>query len=357
MSCQFELFNTFSISLKTPHFNEIEEYLISEYEDYLLKEDATKPQIGIINVESSIDLPADVAVIINDSTYAFNNALYFKYESKCLRITLNDAFYKIDVELGYSPIIVFCLMEALIRMYAVNYGILFLHASSFKYRDRVFVINAFGGVGKTNLLLDILERNGVYLSDDMIAVNTKNRILPYRKRINLLHYNFEYKKSLLNKVGICEYWLISLKLLSKFKETFLYKHLRLYKFIARIHNKLNKHVSHKKLITNHEHGDEYDIDHFIWMERTFTETRIFPVSKEYYVRRMNTCLYMESTQVDDWFDSLSAINSILDVSENKQRDLLANIANINNIIGIKKNNNDPGSGVLNLLDNMIDASF
>lgn len=65
-----------------------------------------------------------------------------------------------------------------------------VHASAFSTGDKTILLPAFGGTGKTNMLLDFLLRGADFVGDDRVFVCEDGRFISFTKSVNLLHYNF-----------------------------------------------------------------------------------------------------------------------------------------------------------------------
>jgi len=76
--------------------------------------------------------------------------------------------------------------------------LLFLHGAAAKIDGKSVIFPAWGGAGKTNLLLALLNRGSRYIADDVVVVEpVSNNVLPFQKTLNLLHYNFFDNRDLL----------------------------------------------------------------------------------------------------------------------------------------------------------------
>lgn len=70
-------------------------------------------------------------------------------------------------------------------------GATFIHASAWQAGGRVTVVSAWGGTGKTNLMLAHLRAGAVYFGDDLVIVTREGHIVPFTRRINVFGYNAE----------------------------------------------------------------------------------------------------------------------------------------------------------------------
>ncbi len=130
---------------------------------------------------------------------AYDGFLYVKTSSNGWMgfkfISQREAFIHCDYNvLGID---IFYLADIIIRNLAVSTGHAFVHASGFELNGKAYIFPAWGGTGKTNLLLNYLSRGAKYLSDDLLIVSNKGYVLPYPRPLNLLHYNYLTQKEIL----------------------------------------------------------------------------------------------------------------------------------------------------------------
>ena len=99
-----------------------------------------------------------------------------------------------------NPSDIFYFVELFLRNLAPLSGISFLHASAFVVDETPVLIMAWGGTGKTSILLEMLKNGYDYLGDDLIPVTENGEVFPYTKRINLMHYNVKDNKNIISRV-------------------------------------------------------------------------------------------------------------------------------------------------------------
>ena len=78
----------------------------------------------------------------------------------------------------------------LIRFFSPVYGLVMLHAGGYIFNDKINVLCAFGGVGKTEVTMAAVQQGGKFLADDLIIVDRYGNAFPYTKRINLCEYPY-----------------------------------------------------------------------------------------------------------------------------------------------------------------------
>ena len=338
---KFSFFNKFYIEIESDKSTNIIDYFDSEYKYNAVNETNELPNISTVKIVEMIEIPMESTVLINNTLFFYKNKIYFNYNESILTIEMQDNMYKINTEINFDSFAVFYIQEILMRYYATKFNIVFLHASAFEYKGKCYVVNAFGGTGKTNLLLDVLEYNGIYLADDLTAIDKDGNVYPYQKRINLLYYNLDYKKNLLSILDRSSWILKAIDLIDNYdKSCFLYRFL-LFRIERKLKKRLNIKADHKKIYENTSKIDSlYKADHYIWLERTESETKYFSVDNKYVYERMKLCLDLENRNFLDFDGYLSLVYPLLSQFKNRQNEIVKHIVYTNKFTGLKKKTGD-----------------
>lgn len=325
--------------VSAPERNKIGEYFEQEYKDYINEE--ALETIGFINIDERITIPIEASVLINHQLFIYSNTFYYKHGGYTLSIVLKDNEYEIITDKRFDSSVIFYIHEILMRLYASNFEIVFLHASAFYYKNNTYVINAFGGTGKTNLILDAIFANGKYLADDLAAIDKEGNIYPYTKRINLLYYNFNYAKELMtifNKKRLVD---LAIKNIEQVKKNnILYIH-----FLSKIEWRLKKYLSVKvryEQIYNTSYDKKYKATKFIWLERSRERSELFYADKAYVYSRMKFCLDIENRSYLDFYGFLNLSFSDIARLRNQQNEIVRSIVDSNEFLGFKKHDKDEG---------------
>lgn len=151
----------------------------------------------------------DECIFVDNKFYVFDSRKR-KIEVPFNHIDSDEVI--MEVEDGSDPLaIYYYVMEAIIRYKLVmNKNTLMLHSAGVKYKNLVIAFPAWGGTGKTNLLLALLKKGAEFYSDDLLFLNDSSIISSYVKPLNLFNYNLEwfpdikvkmsYKKKILIKL-------------------------------------------------------------------------------------------------------------------------------------------------------------
>jgi len=342
MNCHtYSLFSKFQINLETYSLDPIARYL--DYEFFLFKVENCKtdlPLIGILKADSKILIPVKSSILINEVLYYFNDSFYYKNGRSFIKLTLCEERFIIDYNPNSEPFIVFYFTEICIRFFCALYNVVFLHASAFIYNGSTYLVNAFGGVGKTNLLLDALFKKGIFLADDLIAIDRDLNLYAYPKRINLLYYNFIYKPELLKVVKHTWCYFKLLMLINNLnKRTFIYRFIG-WRLLAKLERKLNVKLDYRAITQEETPKYPLKIDNFYWMERSDFKTGFFEVSAQDYCNKMSLCLSLESSYYVDFDRVLPAFNETVEKLKEMQKELIESIAGKIKIKGVKKRTGD-----------------
>ena len=336
ISRKFSFFNKFYIEIESEKPTGIIDYFDNEYKYNVIQKMKELPRISTVTIIEKIEIPKKATVLINNTFYFFEEKIYFSTADNVLMIEMQEDMYKITAEIGFDDFAVFYIQEILMRYYATKFNIVFLHASAFEYNKKCYVVNAFGGTGKTNLLLDVLEDKGRYVADDLTAVDQDGNVYPYQKRINLLYYNLDYKKKLLSTLHQPSWILKVIDLIDNSdKSSFLYRFL-LFRIEWKLRRRLNMKVDYRKIYNSNEISSSYKADHFIWLERTENKTNTFTIDNKYIYDRMTFCLDLENRSFLDFDGYLSLIFPLLSQFKNRQNEIIQHIVETNHFTGLKK---------------------
>lgn len=169
-------------------------YLKDEFVFHCFEQPNELPIVGIVQIKDSVACP-DSAVLLHDKRlYTDGDVLYCKDGDSVVRIHLTKEQFTLEVDKNTNGGLLVLVMQTLLNWYMAPYGVTFLHTAAFKYDGKVFAIHGFGGAGKTEVMIDALERGAQYISDDLAIFDAEGRIYPYLRKISLHDYHFtEYQ--------------------------------------------------------------------------------------------------------------------------------------------------------------------
>ena len=151
-----------------------------------------------VKVEFRVSEAKHIRAIKGVRLYGFtigNKELIFFMRRSKIRISwsgtdfLDSGFIEIQYEPRIEPSIFFeRIAEPLIFLANVATGHIPVHSSAFEYEGRTFIITGWTQIGKTEMLLQFVEKGGTYLSDDWTLLY-RNGMIPYSRTIKLSSYN------------------------------------------------------------------------------------------------------------------------------------------------------------------------
>ena len=330
----YNFFNKIDVTISFSRNCNCVEYIHAEWESFLSSK--KRKTIGKIIINDKIEIPKEASIIINEQLFYHDKASYLKIYGKVVKISVSEDAFRIDAPENIDGFFLFYVTELLLRKYSVQENVVFLHASSFSYNEENYVVNAFGGTGKTNLLLNVIENGGTYYSDDLIPVTKNGVLFPYPKRLNLLYYNFTSNPYLFKLLSKGRYLIWILKASEFLHKIPLYNNFLGYKIEGRIKRYLYVKVNYKNLTNIKTSKSTHKIHHFIWLERTESITTKIDVSNEYFTERMNLCLSLEDRSFIDFDGYFSVLFPYYKELSKKQRKLIFDIAEDNHIKGVAK---------------------
>ncbi len=108
---------------------------------------------------------------------------------------------RVTCDVGFNRYLLGKLFDHLVHFYLLDNDAALCHSTAFKYDGSVFVCPAWRNVGKTNLLLTLLEDGAEYIADDLCVLKKDGTVKSLPKRLNLLHYNFQEYPNLLDETS------------------------------------------------------------------------------------------------------------------------------------------------------------
>jgi hypothetical protein len=151
----------------------------------------------VINIKLLSDKTEKESLYV-DHLAGWNNNLIYLYDREGNRVGFDyeTIFEKevniyVDEKFDCNKFFVYVL-EPIIRMNLIaNNDIVMLHSSAVGTKEGVLVFPAWGGTGKTNLMLELLSEGYDFYGDDLVLINQKGQVFSYLKPLNLFDYNLK----------------------------------------------------------------------------------------------------------------------------------------------------------------------
>lgn len=244
----------------------------------------------------------------NDSVYCNNKFYIFDSRKKMIEVPFDQLpkdIISIEVESGCDPsVLYYYIVEEIIRYKLITEkDTIMLHSSAVKYKDNIIVFPAWGGTGKTNLVLALMRRGAEFYSDDLLFLNNYGYATPYVKPLNLFNYNLQWFPDIKSQIGIKK------KVIIKTTEVIVSMNNRLSRFIhpdnlflkgLKIIDKYSKGITNIKipifkLFPNIKIGQISEVDSIIHIVRSDT---VEPILQEMDINKFIET--MEGCHKEEW---------------------------------------------------------
>jgi len=153
-----------------------------------------------VHFQDKVVIPND-AVVMDQGSYYTDNGTYYEI-SRNYAYSVNFKFgnLRIVMDRHSKELLSFHIILIFVRLFS---ELLFLHGAAARICGKNILFPAWGGAGKTHLLLSMLRNGYQYIADDIIVVEpSSNTILPFQKTFNLLSYNFYDNRDLVKHLSL-----------------------------------------------------------------------------------------------------------------------------------------------------------
>lgn len=293
--------NAFLIKIDDAGNNAAISHLKDEFRYHLILEHNDLPVIGTVKAVDALRCPASAVLLHDKRLYADGDVLYCKDGNSVVRIHLTAECFTLEVNGTSDGGLLVLVMQTLLNWYMVPYGMVFLHAASFKYKDVVYAIHGFGGAGKTEVMLNALERGATYLSDDLAIFDKDGCVHPYLRKISLHDYPFTEEQLERFHLDKRRY-----RLMNKCRQRndrlsqYIYQRLRgSYCISINYKDALPPRVNSAGQQYTDYVNETFFVDKNYWLEAS-DKTCIKNIQKNDYVRKMTFCMQNEFRQYIDF---------------------------------------------------------
>jgi hypothetical protein len=120
----------------------------------------------------------------------------FKYQPANGAVRLLDASF-LNAHERLAKTFFYAIFDTIIQARQLSLGQSWVHASGLKNGDRTVAFMAWGGVGKTSVMLKLMERGAwKFLSDDLMIVDDDGNVYVTPKRMQIYAYNLTNEPTL-----------------------------------------------------------------------------------------------------------------------------------------------------------------
>lgn len=260
-----------------------------------------------------LSLPSNAVLLLDKRLYYNENAVFVLSGESCHECHLEEKEFSITVDSNSDASVVVDLLQTLLNYYMPLFGMTFLHTAAFRINDKVFAIHAFGGSGKTEIMLQALYDGAEFLSDDLAIFNEKGEIFPYLRKISLHGYKFSDEE--VTRYGLNKY------------------HYRRLNWLKRHPNRITNYLfqrwkwefyikfDYKTITSKKTEIKFYNVDYHYWLDSN-GKTEISAMDKLLFVKKMEFCMQNEfcgyinysgyfSTIIPFWQDIIYRYEAVL----------------------------------------------
>ena len=193
----------------------------------------------------------------------------------------------------------------------------------------MYAIHGFGGAGKTETMIEALQRGAQYLSDDLAIFDQEGFIHPYYRRIGLHDYSFTDEQ--LTKLHIDKKKYGLMKMCEKRND-------RISRYIfQRLRGHFKISVSPEQLYsfsTSISVIDRLKVDLHYWLDLS-DETCIAEISNESFIQRMTFCMQNEFRSFVDFDGYFGFLYEFWGTKRLEHDALLQKVVSSIDIIGLR----------------------
>jgi len=191
------------------------------------------------------------------------------------------------------------ILQSIIRYRLIRHDIAYVHSSAVEYKGQGILFPAWGGIGKTSLLLRFMEDGARYMADDRVLVSSEGKMLIHNTALNLLHYNYKEFPRLRERLDMTKkVFFFANRFIERVSEAWLKwnsKRSFFNKVIVAVRDLSNKtlwtEVDVRKVFPESGISIQTSLDKIFFMSRVAEEDfRVRPFSAEELARRMAACL-------------------------------------------------------------------
>ena len=260
--------------------------LTTEFLHHLQEDGGGLPVVGQVVRDESQTCPMDAAMLLDHRLYTDYRQLYILESGKTYKVELTESKFSVTINGSDSPGLLPILVQSLLNFYMPQYGLVFLHTAAYKVGREVVAIHGFGGAGKTEVMLAMLQRGAMYLADDLAVFDTNGALYPYLRRISL--HDYPYTDDQLKQFHLSS-WRYHLMNWCKNKSGRLQNYL-----YRRYRGRFNISIDYTQLMDERETppNQKLFVNRHFWLDAC-SYTCIQPMSKERFVRNMSFCMQNE----------------------------------------------------------------
>lgn len=318
--------NRFKVEIQGEESSSTVRYILSELKHHIEEDKSALPTVGFVDYDEQLLLPKRAVELRKGMLFESEDALFINNSQNIIRIHCSLENFYITIGRKADEAVAFFTVEMLIRYYAPLFNLVFTHTGAFIYEGKVCSISAFGGVGKTEVMLKAMEYGAQFVSDDFAIFNSEGEIFPYTKSIYLCEY--PYDDYMLHKTGR-KRWLWILKRFCEQHPNPLTTRIALRLEVQYFGIKLD----YLRLTDKVADFRFRNVNSFYWVY-SGSNTGRYEILRDEYAKNMKLCLDIESRRYFDYDGYLRLKFPFLEKNKQKQAEVIDGIARKNNVQGL-----------------------
>ncbi len=160
----------------------------------------------------------------------FNDEDTYILDNMGNKFSYNPIYKEFLVEKRFNESYFFEILEYIFMNKILEKDLMFLHSSSFTYKNKTYVFPACNNTGKTKVLLEFLEWGAEFLGDDWVIIDKDCNAYPYFRNIRL------YPNDVIEHKKMIKDWKIQPKFLHNYFDDS--KEIKSLKILKKIYEKI-----------------------------------------------------------------------------------------------------------------------
>lgn len=301
--------------------------LLTEFVHHIQESDGGLPVVGHVIKDVSLTCPANAVMLLDNKLYTDNKNLFILEGGRTYQVELTEHSFSIVVNGIDAAGVLPMLVQYLLVFYLPQYNLVFLHTAAYLMGKEVVAIHGFGGAGKTEVMLSMLQRGAMYLADDFAIFDTEGTLFPYLRRISL--HDYPYTDIQLRQFHLSR-WRYQLMNRCKHKsgriQDYIYRRYR---------GRFNICIDYLQLTDGKitRANQPFVVNRHFWLD-SCNATGLRPISKERFVRNMSYCMQNESRSYLDFDGYCGLVYPFWKDIRTKYHDVMQNVFNMIDIYGL-----------------------
>lgn len=194
----------FAIKIPKNESGSIPQWLNDEFADHMGNNAQNPVTVEIKYKEDAMH--AHEYVVKDPVSYDSKGVYIFDYLGKKMRINFDNLGTNktcvIECDPEFHPPFFAILIDFLVYVESLKCDKFMCHSSGVIFKQTGILCPAWRNIGKTNVLLSLMEEGADYIADDWALIDFSSKVFKIPKRIYLLAYNMIYFPDIANKIDV-----------------------------------------------------------------------------------------------------------------------------------------------------------